>query len=145
MGAAITFDEIQGRSQKIEGTLAYITAWKHKVRALLLIKALLFILRKLEQDLDLKTLDRETTEKIFPLIKNMNEKYQETLPILISFPFFNNKDKAKTIYYSKYLEDIVEALEIGLDTEAASKIEELAQTVNPSTEIPPWREALEQI
>ncbi len=147
MGAAITFDQIQDRSQTIEGTLAYISAWKQKLRTLFLVKFLLSTLRKMERDFDLKALDKEMAEKVFPLIKNVHEKYQETLPILINLnlPFYSNRDKVKIIHYFEYLEDIVEALEIGLDTKAASKIEELAQTINPSTEIPPWREALEQI
>jgi len=148
MSACIIFDQIQKPSYKVEGALAYISAWPGNLLSIILIKAcLLPTLGKLEQVLDLKALDRELAEKVYARIRKVCELYQETLPLLreLHFPFYNDRDRAKVIYYSEYLEDVVEALEIGLDTQAASKIELLAQTTASSPEIRPWREALGQI
>ncbi|MBW1802024.1 MAG: hypothetical protein JRJ85_14995 [Deltaproteobacteria bacterium] len=84
---------------------------------------------------------------MFPLIKNLNDKYQEGVPYLLKSDFFlgTKKDKIRLRHYSEFLEDIIEALEIGLNTDLASKIEAAAKGINPPAEIPPWREMIEQV
>lgn len=148
MAATITYDQIENHSLKIEGTLAYISAWKKKIILASLIKVMLLpLLRKLEQMLDLKELDEDTAEKVLSSLKGTFGKYQNVLPMLLELhlPFYSDKDKEKVLHYSEYLEDIIEALEIGLDKESASKIESIANEIAFSPEITPWREALEQI
>jgi len=150
MAATITYDQIENHNLKIEGTLAYISAWKTKIILAFLIKVMLLpLLRKLEQMLDLKKLDEDMAEKVLSSLKETFRKYQNGLAKLneLDLPFYicSDKDKEKLIHYSEYLEDIIEALEIGLDKEAASKIESIAKETAFSPEITPWREALEQI
>lgn len=147
MATSITFDQIQNNSLKIEGTLAYIVAWRNKVILSFLIKFLLSMLRKIEQDFDLGTVEKDKAEQAVTTFKNMFEKYEKALPHLldVDLPFYTKKDKERVVYYSEYLEDVIEALEIVLDADAASKIELLAKEAIPSNQISPWREALEQI
>ena len=95
MASAITFDEIRRDSRRIESTLTLITAWNRLVD-FVCIKVLLYILAKLERGINLKTLDKTTSEKLLPVLKNLYEKHQKALPILLSleFPFITKKDKA---------------------------------------------------
>ena len=97
--------------------------------------------------INLQAWDKNTVEKLFPLFKELQEKYKKALPSILYFgyPFMWERDKKRLIYYLEYLEDVVVALEIGLDKDASSKIETLAKETAYSKETPPWREALEQV
>jgi len=148
MATTITYDEIQNNRLKIEGTIAYISVWNQKIWTLLLIKILLIpSFEKMEKMLDLRIVDKDIAEKLYSSMKNLYKMYQDVLPILLELqlPFYKKKDKEKIIHYYEYLEDVIEALEIGMDKESASKIEYLANETAISDEVPPWREALEQI
>ncbi|MCD4717435.1 MAG: hypothetical protein K8R45_11950 [Desulfobacterales bacterium] len=124
-----------------------MSAWKSKLIISVGIKFVLYTFRKLKERLDLRTINRETSEVVLPLLKNHYQTYQENLPFLLSIKLFfiTQKDKARLALHAEYLEDVIEALEIGLDTEVASRIEEASKGINPPAEIPPWREALEQL
>jgi hypothetical protein len=147
MAATVTYDEIQSRSLKVEGSLSWISALKYHFLALLGVKIVLYYLALIERDLDLRDLDRQTTEKIYPMLKDLNMKYQGTAPLILAWDsiFLTRENKKKLNHFRLYLEDVVEALEIGLDDEVVSKIETLIQGTCQAKEIPPWREALGQI
>lgn len=147
MATVTTFDEIVRNTRKVEGTLSYMSAWKNKLIISVGIKFVLYTFRNMKERLDLRTINRETSEVVLPLLKKHYERYQENLPFLLRLkrPFITQKDRARLALHAEYLEDVIEALEIGLDTEVASKIEEAAKGINPPAEIPPWREALEQL
>ncbi len=143
MATTLTFDQIRKDSRKIESTLALIATWNRLVDAIC-IKVIIYILAKLEREINLKTLDRASSEKLLPIFKTLYDKHKLALPFILSmeFPFITKRDKAKLRYYSEYLEDVVEAFEIGLNIEVASKIETAAKGINPPAEIPPWREVI---
>ena len=146
MATAITFEKFKNRTLQVEGTMAWLSALKNKFLASLCIKLILYIMKKIEKETDLQNLDREISEKIFPYLKNLHDKYQEELPSILNleFPLITKKNKANLIHYFEFIEDIMEALEIGLNRELASKIEAAAKGINPPAEIPPWREVIEK-
>ena len=147
MTTAITFEEFKNRSLKAEGTLYWVSALKNKHLIFLGTKFILYIMGKIEQETDLQNWDRETSEKVFPLVKNLHVKLNEGLPSLLGleFPFISKKDKARLKHYSEFLEDVVESMEIGLNMEVASEIEAAAKEIHPPAEMPPWREVIEQV
>ena len=151
MSSTITFDQIYNRSLFAEGILAIITALKAFFLSSLIkffgVKFLIYLLKFIEETLDLQELDRERVEKIYPVFKDLHDKFQNTLPVLLGKNklFSSKKDLGKLRHYYEFIEDVLEAMEIGLDTISASKIEALANEADCSEEISPWGKALEQI
>ena len=147
MATEITFEEFRNRSLKAEGTLTWLSALKNKLLVAIATKFMLYSMKKIEQGTDLEHWDRETSELILSVLKNLHNKYHEGLSHMLDqrFPFVTKQEKIQLTHYEGFLEDVIESLEIGLDPQLASKIEAAAKGINPPKEIPPWREVIEQI
>ena len=142
-----TYDEIKNNSLKIEGLVNWMTAIKSHIIIGVLTRILIHFLKKFQEKIDLSIISKESAEELFSSLKNPYERLQKGIPIFMAIksPLIGSKSKAKLVYYYRRIEDIIEALEIGLDTEAISKLELLAQETECSVGVRPWRDALAEI
>ena len=152
MSATLTIDQLQQRSRFAEGILLLTAVVKNIfiVNTVNYVGAKFIIssISSIEKKLDLKNIDKEEVEKVYPVFRDLANKFQTILPIIGNerTSFISKKDKEKLFYYYEYIEDVVEAMEIGLDTPTKEKIETLAQTATATpNDIPPWRDILDQI
>ncbi len=137
------FHCVQSRSLKIEGTLAWISAFRRRFLSTICAKYLLLLVDGLQRCLDVTKLDDNEAEEMLINLRRMNELYEKALPLLMDSKrtWLTREDINRFVDFGSYLEDVIDSLAIRTDKKADAKIRELPQIMHQlADKLPDWRD-----
>lgn len=137
------FEYIRSRSLKVEGTLAWISAYKRRFLATLIAKYLLSLISELQRCLDITKFNDEEVVEILDSFRRVQHLFEKALPMLLvpKLTFLGARDRERFVNFGNYVENMVDALEIRNNKEADAKVRELPQIMDKiAHKLPDWRQ-----